>query len=116
MDMYAYKLMHLAGLALVCYGFGGLEAQSDDQGRKRFTISHGIGLLLALVGGFGLAAKTGAGHNEWWIMVKLLVWVALGGAIVIFKRKPELISMTRIALLLLMGTAAYLGIYHHQLG
>ena len=116
MDMCAYKLMHLAGLALVCYAFGGLDVQSDDQGRQRFTMCHGIGLLLALVGGFGLASKTSASHNEWWIMVKLLIWVALGGAIVIFKRKPELISMTRITNLLSMGTAMYLGIYHHQLG
>ena len=65
MDISAYKLIHLVGLALVCYAFGGLEAQSDDQDRKRFTIFHGIGLLLALVGGFGLAAKTGTSHSEW---------------------------------------------------
>lgn len=113
MDYTVYKLIHLIGLALVCYSLGGFAMRvEDDAARKRLSMSHGGGLLLALLGGFGMLAKHKISAMEPWVIYKVVVWLALGGAIVIFKRKPDLTRLATLGLAALMVGAAYLGIFH----
>lgn len=117
MGLSTYKLLHLIGLGLIAYAFGGLEQRPEDGQRKRLTMVHGIALLLTLLGGFGMAAKNPTiGHTDWWILVKLGIWLVLGGALVIYKRKPELIGTFKFVILALMIVAAYLGLFHHSIG
>ena len=107
-----YKLVHLIGLALICYALGGFSLRSEDQSaRRRFSMFHGIGLLISLVGGFGMLARYKISALESGIIFKLIVWAALGGSIVIFKRKPELTKPVSVVLALLMVGAAYTGVF-----
>ena len=56
------------------------------------SIGHGIGLLLILLGGFGMQAKMkdvyqavyGSGFPTW-LIIKIVIWLALGGGIVLAK-------------------------------
>jgi hypothetical protein len=41
-------------------------------------ITHGLGLLLVLVAGFGMLAKLGIHGVPTWAALKLIIWVALG--------------------------------------
>jgi uncharacterized membrane protein len=75
-------------------GYGALLARSmagsDDAGVKRLgSITSGIGLLLMFVAGFALISKIGYSFAAPWILVKLAIWVALGGLIVLINRKPQ---------------------------
>jgi len=111
-----YKWLHLMGLGFVALGVGGLSMGSDDASKKKLTsILHGVGLLLALVGGFGLVAKAKLSVASPWLIYKILVWVALGGFIAIAKRKPELVTKAQLALIVLASVAAYFGIFHYEL-
>lgn len=117
MSIPVYKLIHLFGLALFCYAFGGLDRGSESgEQRKRFSIAHGVGLFLTLLGGFGMAARNPAiANSDWWVICKVVVWLLLGASIVIFKRKPGLVTPMRVTLGLLMLGAAYLGLFHSTL-
>lgn len=111
-----YKLIHLCGLGLVAFGFGALAMRTDDASkRKMISIIHGIGLFLALLGGFGMAARLKISTTEPWVIFKIVVWLSLGGYLALSKRKPELASKVQVVLGLLAVVAAYLGIFHNQL-
>lgn len=113
-----YKLMHLIGIILVFSGLCGLlgtynSGQTPSRGwRIGLAIVHGLGMALALVGGFGLLARLGI-ITGWpgWVWVKLVIWFCLGGSIFFAKRKAHL-RMNLIALWAMFGgTAAYMAIY-----
>ncbi len=112
MPVYLYKIIHLVGVMLTFLSFGGLLIrsilESDDKKLKRFaTISNGIGLLLVLLGGFGLLARLDYGWEPW-VMGKLIIWVIFGGMIAVINRKPELGKAIWWLLILLGATATYL--------
>lgn len=93
-----YKVLHITGLILVFSGIAGvffpaLAGQPLQGKHKRFVfITHGVGLLFMLVSGFGLLARLGIAQNGLppWIHAKLLIWVLLGGAIALAKRKAQI--------------------------
>lgn len=79
---------------MIFLAYGGLIFRSilGEEGvrlRKFAGITAGIGLLLVLLGGFGLIAKLGYGFPLW-IWIKMAIWVVLGGLIAVVTRKPEL--------------------------
>jgi hypothetical protein len=89
-----YKVIHLLGVLMIFLAYGGLivravYAPTDSQIRRLGAITSGIGLVLVLVGGFGLQAKLHLGWPTWFIL-KLAIWVILGAMIVLINRKPEL--------------------------
>lgn len=89
-----YQIIHLVGVFMVFLAYGGLIVRSatgsDNKGLRRLGgITSGIGLLLILVGGFGLLARLNYGWPGW-VLVKVAIWVVLGGMIVLINRKPEL--------------------------
>ncbi len=94
MTVEIYRLLHLAGVLMVFLAFGGLIGRSllgvDGVKLKKLAgITSGVGLILVLLGGFGLLAKLSYGFPGW-AMVKLAVWIALGGLIAVANRKPNL--------------------------
>ena len=109
-----YKVMHIAGLLMVFMALGGLliEAMSGkDQGkgmRRWAMISHGIGLLLVFVAGFGLMARIGLmGSWPTWIYVKIGIWTVLGGITPLIMRKREWSKGLWVIILALGISGAY---------
>ena len=79
---------------MVFLAYGGLIVRSalgsDHKGIRRMgAITSGVGLLLILVGGFGLLATMQLGWPGW-VLVKVAIWVILGAMIVAINRLPRL--------------------------
>ena len=86
-DYTIYKLIHFLGIIMIFVSLGGVMvhvfnggAKADNVWRKPAGITHGIGLFLVLLGGFGMMARLGI---QWpwpnWLLVKLAIWLVLGG-------------------------------------
>ena len=80
-DLNAYKVLHVAGLALLLLGLGGvlLTPKEAEKGRLPGML-HGIGLLLMAVAGFGAMAKSHiAAPDTWpvWLILKMVAWLFL---------------------------------------
>ena len=89
-----YHLLHLAGVIMLFMGYGALLGRSlagsdNVRVRRLGSITSGVGLLLMLVAGFGLLAKLYDNTFHNWIIAKLVIWLVLGGLIVIINRKPS---------------------------
>ncbi|NDV62990.1 hypothetical protein G0Q06_11050 [Puniceicoccales bacterium CK1056] len=88
-----YQIMHLVGVFMVFLAYGGLIVRSatgseNKDVRRLGAITSGLGLLLILVGGFGLLARLNYGWPGW-VLVKVGIWVVLGAMIVLINRKPQ---------------------------
>ena len=110
MDPSFYLVLHIVGISMVFLGYGALLARSmaapeNVSIRKLGSITSGIGLLLILVAGFGLIPKLGHSYTETWILVKLIIWLLLGGLIVLINRKPQLAMLLWCLLIALSATA-----------
>ena len=105
-----YKILHFAGLILTLtsltgYIFYFMQNKTNDK-KKFFSVLHGVGLLIILVSGFGLAARLGYMHGlPNWIYIKLGIWLALGGAATVIKRQV-LSPMVTYALVVTLGILA----------
>lgn len=111
-----YKVIHLVGIfmvllslggALLWFGSGGARSHSW---RKHIALTHGVGLLLALVGGFGLLARLGIVHGglPGWIWAKLGIWLVLGATLAAAPRVPKIARPLWWIVLILGGAAAWL--------
>ena len=110
MDPNFYQVLHIVGISMVFLGYGALLARSmaapeNVSIRKLGSITSGIGLLLILVAGFGLIPKLGHSYTETWILVKLIIWLILGGLIILINRKPQLAMLLWCLLIALSATA-----------
>lgn len=96
-----YRTLHFAGIIFLFGGLiGGLIAglalsatktEFTGQARKMAFLTHGLGMALMLVSGFGMAAKLGYfGDLPNWIYSKLVIWLLLGLAMSLAKRKAQL--------------------------
>lgn len=116
----AYKWLHLIGVFLLLLALGSVATHAMNGGtresnaaRRLSSISHGVGLLLVLVAGFGLLARLhimGAGLPGW-VWAKIGVWVVLGGMLVLPYRMPRHAGALWGVTLLLAAVAAWLAIY-----
>lgn len=103
-----YKTLHLFSLILT---FGALFSLlairyfADDSKKdliKKLSITHGVGLLLVLISGFGLAARLGYfAELPTWIYIKLAIWLVAGGIMALIKRKKLGYSVLFFILVLL---------------
>ena len=116
-----YNLVHILGIVLVFMSLGALAFHGANGGkketngvRKLVMATHGVGLLLILVAGFGMLARSRsmAAGLPGWIHPKLLIWVLLGAAPALLNRKPEWGKIMWIVLPLLAATSAYFAINH----
>ena len=104
-----YKVMHLAGVMMLFLGLGGAiirSANKANRGRIIAGITSGTGLLLILISGFGMMVGW-----PFWIILKIVIWVAIGASIALINRKPRLGLILWISLIILGAFAAYLGVY-----
>lgn len=90
----AYRVLHLAGIALTLMAIGGLAVSQlggtlTPKARKFAVIMHGVGLIIVLVAGFGLLAKMKLGFPAF-ILVKLGIWMALGAIGSVILRAPRM--------------------------
>ncbi|WP_269524975.1 hypothetical protein [Coraliomargarita parva] len=112
MPVYIYQVLHIIGILMVFTGYGALLARSlagnteDTKVRKLGSITSGIGLILILVAGFAMISKLGYSFSAPWILVKLVIWLALGGLIALINRKPALADKLWWVLLALGAVAA----------
>ena len=120
MSYVTYKLIHLVGVFALLVALGGIAAHAaagqtkEENGAYRTLLAlHGIGALVALVGGFGLLARTGAmttGQGALfpgWVWAKLILWVLLGGLVALPYRNRGLAG----TLLFLLPVLGLLGAY-----
>ena len=117
MDPNFYQVLHIVGISMVFLGYGALLARSmaapdNVSVRKLGSITSGIGLTLILVAGFGLISSPLMGLNftDTWILVKFVIWLVLGGLIVLINRKPQL-AMLLWCLLIALGATAAIMVY-----
>lgn len=119
MPVHFYQILHFAGIIMIFMGYGALLARSligsdDTSVRKLGSITSGIGLFLVLLAGFGLIAKLGHSYSAPWLIVKLLIWLALGSIISLINRKPEL-AKTLWWIILGLGITAAVIVYYVRL-
>ncbi len=116
MAILVYKIIHLTGIALTLMALGGAMvysisggAKADLNWRKGVAISHGVGLFLVLLGGFGMLARMGI-HWPWpgYIMVKFGLWIVFGGLLTLAYKKAS--SALWIVTIVLFAAAAYLAL------
>lgn len=98
---------------MVFLSLGGLIirglTKSEDKGLRKLTgMTNGIGLVLALVGGFGWIARMKVGFPVW-IIIKIVIWFIFGSFIAITNRKPEAGKALWFVVIALGIVAAYLG-------
>ncbi len=116
-----YKLLHMVGILLVFLALGGVTlhainggSKQSNRARRLVAITHGLGIIVILVAGFGLLARTGAmaqGGVPPWAWLKVVIWLVLAGLITVPYRKPEWARGLWLALPLLGALAAYAALY-----
>jgi hypothetical protein len=108
-----YKIMHFVGifmmlvaLAATCMHAALGGSKVDNPLRKVLGAAHGIAALLILTGGFGMLARMGIVQSglPTWVMIKLVLWAALAGAMAL----PYLSRTWARALLVAMPVLAAL--------
>lgn len=84
--------LHLLGVFLLFAGLGALCLAPDDPSARRLgSIGHGVGLLLVLLTGIAVLVGMDLGGGvPVWIWGKIVVWLALGAAVVGIRRSPGL--------------------------
>ncbi|HWB60551.1 MAG TPA: hypothetical protein VG733_13745 [Chthoniobacteraceae bacterium] len=107
MNLNAFLISHLVGLAAVALGTGGMLA--GDKDRRTFAIIQGLGLLVMILTGFAMLPMLGYKFPPFAI-VKLVLWVAIGMLPVIFRKKKTPLLVSILILLALIGCAAWLGV------
>ena len=119
MSIIVYKLMHLLGLVLLFQSLGATlfaflaGSGTSESSHKRMLMSmHGLGLLLLLIGGFGMAARLGImGALPAWVWIKIGIWLLLGASLFFVKKKPETAKLWWFLIIALGLTAAYMGLF-----
>jgi hypothetical protein len=112
MSVAAYKVVHIFGVLLVFVALG--AALGEGSRRRLASMTHGIGLLIVLIAGFGALARLGIhspGNWPLWIWLKLLIWLVLGAAMTFARRSPAAARALWWLLPLLGGAAAYLALF-----
>lgn len=117
-DFTVYRFIHFLGIIMIFVSLGGVMvhvfnggAKADNAWRKPAGITHGIGLFLVLLGGFGMMARLGI---QWpwpgWLFVKLAIWLLLGGVTGVVYRLGAKGKSLWAVVVLLGAIAAYMAI------
>jgi hypothetical protein len=106
MDPFLLKTLHLAGAFGLFTSLGATLLAGS--GKKAASILHGVSLLLILLVGFAMLKKPPMDHS-WW-MIKLGLWLFLGVAPVLAKRKVLPAWLVLVLSIAAAVTAAWLGL------
>ncbi len=106
MDPIILKTLHLAGVIALFASLGATLLAGS--GKKSASILHGIALLLIVLVGFAMLKKPPMGQS-WW-MIKLGLWLFLGAAPVLAKRRVLPSWLVLVLSIAAAVTAAWLGL------
>lgn len=95
-----YKIIHVFAVVLTLLSLGALAFFVMNGGnpktsphRKLIAISHGIGLVVLIVTGFGMLFRLGVDHGQpwpFWVWLKIGLWLFAGALIALIQRVPRL--------------------------
>lgn len=115
-----YKILHIIGLVSIWAALGGTEVhvlnggtRATNKVRSLVAGTHGVGLVLMLVGGFGMVAKhnlMAEGLPLGWIVAKVVLWLVVGALLAVPLRKPALAKPLWFAMPLFAGLGAWLAL------
>lgn len=95
MDYYTYKFLHLIGVIMILFSLGSLivsrslSLTEKSPWSRTLSTVNGIGLVIALVAGFGLLARLGISWPwQGWIFLKVGIWALLAFIVSIVARHP----------------------------
>jgi hypothetical protein len=119
MDILVYKTVHLLGIMMLFLSLGGVFVhtfngglKSENRWRGVLSITHGVGLVLILLGGFGMLARL---NMDWpwpgWVFAKVVLWLVFGAATAAIQRLGRAGSWLWYGLLVLGLVAAVLALY-----
>ncbi len=106
MNILLLKTLHIAGVFALFTSLGSILLAGS--GKKGASMLHGISLVLVLLLGFAMLGKPPM-HHAWW-MIKLGLWLFIGVAPTLAKRKVLPSSIVLLLCLLAATYAAYLAI------
>lgn len=106
MDPVILKTLHLAGVIALFTSLG--ATLLGGSGKKGASILHGVSLVLILLVGFAMLKKPPMGQS-WW-MIKLGLWLFIGLAPALAKRKVLPSGVVLVLCLAAAATAAWLGL------
>jgi hypothetical protein len=115
-----YKLVHLFGIFVLLITLalpfmhllrGGTRA--DLPRRRLLALTHGTASFFVLLGGFGMLARLGIVHAGLpnWILLKLVIWLVLSGALALALRTTAGARAVLLAAPVLALLAAGIAIY-----
>ncbi len=117
-----YKSLHIFGLFLAMTSLGGIAIHAANGGTKATSRTRsltasvfGLGMLLALAGGFGQAARLGltsTGLFPGWLWAKVAIWVIVAVLSILPYRIPALAKPIYLIVPIIAGLAGYLAIFH----
>ena len=97
------------------FAFGSLF--TGEKSTKAAAVGHGIGLVLILFGGFGMMGVLSTGYKSsygtampTWLILKVVIWLILGGCMVLAKRRLIKGAVAWIVIIALGSTSALLAI------
>lgn len=105
-DPFLLKTLHLVAVFALFTSLGAILL--GGSGKKGASMLHGISLLLIIAIGFAMLKKPPM--NQHWWMVKLAMWLFLGAAPVLAKRKVLPSAVLIVLCLAAAGLAAWLGL------
>jgi hypothetical protein len=115
-----YRVLHFSGIFAVLMSLGTIAVLARSSGSKKFaerkflSITHGVGLVVSLVAGFGLLARLGLfGAGGWplWVWGKLGIWLVFGAYTMAIYKSPKRGAAWWVGAWALAVVAAYLARY-----
>jgi hypothetical protein len=118
LDVSVYRFFHLLGIMMIFASLGGLihdvingGTKAQNRWRKAAAATHGVGIVLLLLSGFGMLARLQI-HWPWpgWVFGKIIIWIILGGITALIYRLPNAGKALWYIVLILGALAAYLAL------
>ncbi|NJM37647.1 MAG: hypothetical protein HC845_07215 [Akkermansiaceae bacterium] len=106
MDPLILKTLHIGGVVALFSSLGAVVL--GGSGKKGASILHGISLVIILLVGFAILKKPPMG--QYWWMAKLGLWLFLGAAPALSKKKVLPSSIVLILCIAAAMLAAWLGL------
>lgn len=106
MDLTLLKTLHIAGVIALFSSLGAVML--GGSGKKGASILHGVSLLFVLLIGFAMLGKPPMNHS-WW-MIKLGLWLFIGAAPALSKRKVLPAPVVLVLCIAAAACAAWLGL------
>jgi len=112
-----FKVAHLAGVLMLFMALGAMMYHSMTGGQKRnewrrpIILTHGLGMLLIFVAGFGMIGQLGI-FWPWplWVWGMFLIWLFFGGIIAVIYKRPKQNAYLWWIIVILGVLAVYFGV------